>query len=181
MPIVARSSVRILAALVVLVALLPIGCNGESPIAPSTVYPIHHDHPSWAPSSRVAYLDRGIVTVNADGSYIEDPDLRGVWIAFTQADSFEFFLRGGDCPAWSPDTSRIAVTVDGALFVATVPDGNLTLITAGHRDHHPAWSPDGTRLCWYRSSGDEAGLWIHDTIADSTYAIPAGEADMQDM
>ena len=86
-------------------------------------------------------------------------------------------------PQWSPDGSRLALTIgldDGSWQVATIAaDGSdLRLLTSGPGIHEiPSWSPDGTWLAYDSSDVGlddptfQATLWRID--ADGSDAAPA--------
>src|SRR4029077_13889902 len=50
---------------------------------------------------------------------------------------------------------RIAFSQNGQIVVVHADGSALTIVTAGHA---PAWAPDGSRVAYERSVGEEAGL-----------------------
>ena len=94
-------------------------------------------------------------------------------------------------PQWSPDGSRLALTIgldDGSWQVATIAaDGSdLQLLTSGPGIHEiPSWSPDGTWLAYDSSDVGlddptfQATLWRID--ADGSDAALLGDADTFDV
>jgi Tol biopolymer transport system component len=88
-----------------------------------------------------------IYVVNRDGS-------NGHWIRPT---AFPFRLYD---PAWSPDGSRIVLTValsDGTyLATMNTSTGDVTLIGGGKKGHHPSYDPTGQRIIYV--SGDTRSI-----------------------
>jgi Tol biopolymer transport system component len=92
-----------------------------------------------------------IYIVNRDGS-------NGHWIRPT---AFPFRLYD---PAWSPDGSRIVMTValsDGTyLATMNTSTGDVTLVGGGKKGHHPTYDPTGQRII-YVSSDTKSILQIN--------------------
>ena len=94
-------------------------------------------------------------------------------------------------PQWSPDGSRLAITLgmnDGSWQVATIaPDGSdLQVLTSGPGIHEiPTWSADGT---WLAYDGSDVGLddpnfrvHLRRVNADGTNDTVLGDADAFDV
>ena len=83
-----------------------------------------------------------IYVVNRDGS-------NGHWIRPT---AFPFRLYD---PAWSPNGSRIVLTValsDGTyLATMNTSTGDVSLIGGGKKGHHPSYDPTGQRIIYVSS------------------------------
>jgi TolB protein len=58
----------------------------------------------------------------------------------------------------------------------------LTRLTHGIReDHAPSWSPDGTRIVFYRSAeGLPGDLWVMDADGSNLHRLTSGKADDED-
>jgi hypothetical protein len=115
-------------------------------------------NPKWSPDgTRIAYDgDDGLYVVKVDGS--------GTRIA------------SGQDATWSPDGTRIAFGGQGGIF-AVSPDGNgLVQLTSGPGfDEFPAFSPDGSRIAYQHSQGDERAIYIMNVDGSN----PSRVADFQ--
>lgn len=128
--------------------------------------------PSWSPDrSEIAFGgydgrtgDRGLYLMGADGSNLRlvandgsNPDWHpdGSTIAFIGGDGRvmlvapdgsdlrETGFSGARSVSWAPDGERLAVEMDGSLFVATVATGETHEIVSGQpgTNYEVAWSP----------------------------------------
>ena len=72
----------------------------------------------------------------------------------------------------------IAVGKDGDIFVADRPGGDLRPLVAGPEDDRsPMFSPDGTRLAFYRETGRGTFLMIADADGTNVVQIPGEPPD----
>jgi len=133
-----------------------VNSDGSNPVA----LHLYGRRPSWSPDgTRILYVSwvvgATVWTANPDGT---NPT----------------FVHEGSEPAWSRDGSRIAFSAvdhnaevwNSELYTAN-PDGSnvtkLTFQTAdGSSDALPAWSPDGTKLVFYRYTprGGPQGIYV---------------------
>ena len=81
-------------------------------------------------------------------------------------------------PAWSPDGSRIAVAMDGSIWIVDPPTGDARELTYSRKYHSmPAWSPDGR---WIVYVADDGGGTIQlESVEVSTGKTRALTADDQ--
>jgi TolB protein len=140
-------------------------------------------HPVWSPDgARIAFVCRqqqALCEIGADGSALRI-------VTRATGPGFPGYL---DSPAWSPDGKRIAFveTAPSSVFLEIVDEngtGRRRLVqlsarsgtgarrlTCGHDDYGPAWSPDGSRIAFYRGDDFEPerpfrfcnrcrGIWI---------------------
>jgi TolB protein len=78
-------------------------------------------------------------------------------------------IQGDSFPAWGPD-GRIAFTRyignEESQIGVVEPDGSgLRILTRGHDDADPSWSPDGQTIVFSRRLGDQHDLFVFDLEA----------------
>lgn len=121
--------------------------------------------PSWSPDGTeiaVAYsnsrISPDVVVVAADGS--------------AQAAITDDGVSGQ--PAWSPDGAFIAFASSGGINTAR-PDGSdrTVVVDTGPNGNFPKWSPDGTRLLFWRYDGATFTNEVSITDGVSVQSIPA--------
>jgi Tol biopolymer transport system component len=136
--------------------------------------------PSYSPSGvrlicmdgTAAILSHAILAMNADGSQRS--------VLFQDAEKSPL------CPVWSPQGDRIAFglgrffqTVQGrapADIALMKNDGTgFRILTHGTGNHgFPSWSPDGQRLVYRSSGGDNDGLFIIDIASGEVNSLITG-------
>ena len=92
--------------------------------------------------------------------------------------------RDASKPAWSPDCARIAYLDDEQAIWTSNPDGSDPVrvtggYTRGDEDDSHAWSPDGSKLAFTRSSGE----WMHSNPVRHIFVVNAdgtGEVQLTD-
>lgn len=82
---------------------------------------------------------------------------------------------------WSPDGRKI-VTVwpssggNSILMVVDLQTGRSSALPGVRQASCPLWSPDGRSIAYVRESGDGAGVFVHDTIANRSRRIGSSPA-----
>ena len=62
-------------------------------------------------------------------------------------------------PRLSPDGQRVAVDIEGDIWVYDIPRGTLTRLTFDGSNSTPAWTPDGKRLAFSSTRAGPASLF----------------------
>ena len=60
-----------------------------------------------------------------------------------------------------PVAGQIAFSRDGKIYLANTDGTGLVQLTAGPADFNPAWSPDGSRIAFYRG-GNDGEIYVMD-------------------
>ncbi len=81
-------------------------------------------------------------------------------------------LHGARAAAFAPD-GRLAVSVNGDLFVQQAPGGNWIHLTTGIAwDRDPAWTHDGSSIVFSSDRSGQYALWRVKVNADGTAGTP---------
>ena len=62
-----------------------------------------------------------------------------------------------EVPSWSPDGSRVAIDMGGAIGVANVLTGEASVVPHIRWANHPAWSPTSDEIAYVNEKGD---VWV---------------------
>ena len=149
-----------------------------------------NDFPSWSPDgSRIAFVSyrtghAQIYIMNADGSnqtrltYAKDSRV-GDTLSFVN-------------PSWSPDGSRILGETHwfssggdlgddaGGIYVFSVNTGDYTQLTHSSNDHNAVWSPDSSKIAFWRSpvpndgSRDEGDIYVMNSNGSGLTRLTGG-------
>ena len=63
----------------------------------------------------------------------------------------------------SPDGNKLAVTIDGDLFILNISSGSMKKLTHNRRAYSPKWSPNGNHIAFSDRFGEYAELCVIDT------------------
>ena len=104
---------------------------------------------SWAPNGKqLAFVS---------DSHFGDPHLAVVDVRTARVHPLKLFSWDAP-PAWSPDSSKLAVADyrQGTIHVVR-SDGHVVKTLRVHASTAPAWSPDGKMLAFGRGNPDQPG------------------------
>jgi eukaryotic-like serine/threonine-protein kinase len=115
----------------------------------------------------------------------------GIFVMGRTGEGVRRLTRFGYRPAWSPDGKRIAFVTENVefnpqnsdarsdLWVLDVASGEARRMVSVVDAVVPSWSPDGTRIAYYRRRVDEqgiAGIWTVSLADGSTAPITDGSS-----
>jgi Tol biopolymer transport system component len=80
--------------------------------------------------------------------------------------------------AWSPDSKRVVVTVDGGI---SVYQGNALVGSTALGAALPRWSPDGSRVAFYGMNVDPADIYTVDANGSDLRRVTYGDAGGSDL
>lgn len=140
--------------------LLAPGCS-KGPTEPgvTVVYPAKHGSPRWSQLDQLAYIDFGVVCVNADGVYQRDTSLAGLFMFDPSTGRRKRLATLASGVVWNPGGLTLAYSSGTRIVVADTSGLVLSQCEIGTSAVHLNWSPDGEWLAWDQVL-IEGGLWI---------------------
>ena len=101
---------------------------------------------------RIAYFSQGMIkTIPIGGGKSE------VLVTKVQSDRWSQL-------AWSPNGSKIAHNAEGKIWITTLATGKMSELRTGLPENFYAsefdWSPDGEKITFMTTSGDEPEFWL---------------------
>lgn len=148
--------------------------NGDGPDIPEPPYPSYHEMPSWSIDDQIAYRDWGIVWVGEGGVMEIDEDRAGIWSLDVVAGDAIRVCADGLYPDWSPDGSRLALSIAAQIHTVAADGTWREQLTQSGRNFRPAWSADGAKIAWDRTSGDRPGVWMMSSSGEEKEFLMAG-------
>lgn len=107
-------------------------------------------------------------------------------------DGTEFRMLGGahlgSYFSWAPDGGHIAIhrkrrgrhgSLVDDLSIIEVPSGDERRITSNARATDPAWSPDGTTLCYVKRTSGGSAIWRHRLVDGQEECVFESEAGIE--
>ncbi len=74
-------------------------------------------------------------------------------------------------PSWSPDNKKIAVSIEGNLYIVNINGDSLKMLTNTGEDFHCNWSPAGNYIAYTKSICDpECGVAVYN-LSNNTKRI----------
>jgi Tol biopolymer transport system component len=120
---------------------------------PPPMYYSHHEWPDWSCEGLIAYVDHGFVAADTTYPYEWDPDRAGIWVIDPSTGDKGRILAEGTQPAWSPDASRLALTLRGHIYTADSSGADVSQLTPVSSCTWPDWSPDGVWVAYDYNGG----------------------------
>jgi len=135
------------------------------------------EEPAWSPNGdAIAFgITSDVPYDDHDGGYyiVRHSDLGIRYVDVPQPEpETHTTLPGGSDPDWSPDGTELVYvamqtdvergTSDPIDIKARNSDGSGAprTIVGGPEDRSPAWSPDGSKVVFHRTTAGAAGLWV---------------------
>jgi Tol biopolymer transport system component len=115
---------------------------------------ISESTPAWSPDgTRIAFVGG---TEASQDIYVADAGGSGATARVTFAEGLK------NSPAWSPDGNSIVYDSYEAIRAVNVASGVITTLATGDETQRPSYSPDGSRIAFYRKTliRDEEGTVI---------------------
>ncbi|WP_207931114.1 amidohydrolase family protein [Streptomyces sp. 8K308] len=82
-------------------------------------------------------------------------------------------VRGVVSPALSPDGTRVAFAALGDLWVMRRGAAPEAVVSDGHHNTSPAWSPDGGTLVYSSDRDGAVELWLHEIASGTSRQLTA--------
>jgi 6-phosphogluconolactonase (cycloisomerase 2 family) len=136
--------------------------------------------PAWSPDgSRIAFSGDGIYTMKPDGTGVVQV------IPNTPPEPESGYYASVSDPAWTPSGELTTTDTQCQPYREWIPPpwgcaSSISGIThnrrgSGINDSHPDWSPDGRKVAFFRSDGNEGGTSSgYTAYADGTKLTPRG-------
>jgi hypothetical protein len=103
--------------------------------------------------------------ISSAGSLVYIPGVQGsrrlVWVGRNGAEQpLTVPAHAYDSPRISPDGRKIAVSIDGQIWLYDLSRDTLTRLTfAGNTNNRPVWTPDGKRVAFYSNKEGQLNLF----------------------
>ena len=120
--------------------------------------------PAWSRSGTLAFVS----TDAFDAEFLFVRDLRG---------RERFLLEGDDvcCPAWSPDGSRLELSIDGDIVIVDRNGRGRRLVARAGDNAGPTWSPDGRSIAFQSDRSDGEAVFVAPATGGPPRFLAAGK------